>query len=141
MGRPTKLTPEIQERIIQALSAGNYQDTAARFAGIDPSTFYRWMDDGAKDDADPLFKEFREAVEKARAQAEVRSVALIQNAANGGTWQAAAWWLERSHPQKWGRQQRIMQEISGPAGGPIQIEDPRSVLLSLLGDEDEPESI
>ena len=43
MGRPSKLTPEVQDRIARAITAGNYQDTAAQYAGISPATFYLWM--------------------------------------------------------------------------------------------------
>lgn len=119
-GRPSKLTPEIQERIISALRAGNYQDTAAQYAGIGVSTFYRWMEQGSEPDAPALYREFREAVENARAEAEVRHVALITQAAQSGTWQASAWYLERSHPQRWGRFQRT--EITGRDGGPVEID-------------------
>lgn len=131
-GRPTKLTPEIQERIVEALQAGNYQETACEYAGISAGTFYRWMAEGNEDDAPVMLREFREAVIKARARAEVRNVALIQNAANAGTWQASAWWLERSFPNRWGRHTKITQEVSGPEGGPIEVTDPRSVLLGLM---------
>ena len=129
MGRPTKLTKEIQQKIISALTAGNYQDTASAYAGISTSCFYNWLERGKKErdrliagekakKAEEIFVEFVDAIESARAQAEVRSVALIQKAANDGTWQAAAWYLERSHPQRWGRINRT--EISGPDGGPIE---------------------
>ena len=117
-GRPTKLTPEVQDRIIEALRAGNYQDTAAAYAGVSRTAFYRWMEQGAQDDAPAIYRDFRDAVEKARSEAEVRNVALIQRAAQEGTWQAAAWFLERSFQQRWGRK----QEVSGPGGGPIQVE-------------------
>ena len=129
MGRPTKLTDEIQQKILQALAAGNYQDTAAAYAGISTSTFYNWLERGKTErvrisagekpkKTEEPYVEFVDAIESARAQAEVRSVALIQKAANDGTWQAAAWYLERSHPQRWGRLNRT--EISGPEGGPIE---------------------
>jgi len=36
------------------------------------------------------------------------------------TWQAAAWWLERSHHERWGRREK--QELTGTDGGPIQIQ-------------------
>lgn len=36
-------------------------------------------------------------------------------------WRAAAFILERRHPDRWGRQER--REISGPGGGPIRTED------------------
>lgn len=120
MGRPTKLTPQVQEKIIQAISAGNYQDIAARYAGVDPATFYRWMEKGASDQAPENYRKFREAVESAKAQAEVRSVTLIQRAAQNGTWQAAAWYLERSAPQRWSRYGRV--EVTGAGGGALSVE-------------------
>ena len=132
MGRPTKLTAETQERIVTAIRAGNYQDTAARWAGIDPGTFYRWMERGAQEDGEEEYREFREAVENAKAAAEVRDVALIDKAAQDGTWQAAAWKLERKFPHRWGRINRT--EVSGPEGAPIALEvDAKTELKKLLG--------
>lgn len=132
MGRPTKLTADIQQKIVSALTAGNYQETAAAYAGVARATFYNWLARGQAErdsiaaggkpnKSEAAYAEFLDAVESARAQAEIRSVALIQKAANDGTWQAAAWYLERSHPQKWGRLNRT--EISGPDGGPIETVD------------------
>ena len=153
MARPTKLTDEIQDKIVAALTGGNYQDTAAAYAGISRSTFYGWLERGRieaarlqnKEKANPketVFLEFSRAVENARASAEVRNVTLIQQAANSGTWQAAAWHLERSYPQRWGRINRT--EISGPEGGPIRAEvdlvDLEARLASALGLEDLPET-
>lgn len=129
MGRPTKLTTETQERIVSALRAGNYQDTAAQYAGITRQTFYSWLERGRIErerisagekprKTETIYLDFVDAVETARADAEARTVALVMKAANEGTWQAAAWFLERSHPQRWGRLNRT--EISGPQGGPIE---------------------
>jgi hypothetical protein len=142
----TKLTPEVKEKILSALTAGNYQEAAAAYAGIDQGTYYRWMERGRIErdrvnsgekplKAETIYREFREAVETARAQAEVRNTGIINKAANDGTWQAAAWYLERSHPQRWGRINRT--EISGPEGGPIKTEvdlvDLEARLASALG--------
>lgn len=118
MGRRSKLTPEIQEKIVIAIEAGNYADAACRYAGIDYSTFFRWMQKG--EESDDQYGEFRKAVEKARAHAEVKYVAVIDRAAREGTWQAAAWWLERTQPQKYGRKERY--EVSGPDGGNIVVD-------------------
>ncbi len=110
MGRPSKLTDERGERILEALRAGNYLGTAARYAGIGESTLHEWR---------TKYPEFAEAVEKARADAEARMVAVIMKAAPIH-WQAAAWWLERSFPGRYGRRERI--EHTGGDGGPVKVE-------------------
>jgi len=118
-GRRTKLTPELQKTLCMVLGAGNYIETACAHVGLGLSTFYRWMERGEKANTG-IYKEFWEAVQKARASAIVRNVALIQQAAQEN-WQAAAWWLERSQPDKWGR--RVSQvEMSGPNGQPIAVQ-------------------
>lgn len=119
MARPTDLTPEVQQRIIEALRAGNYIDTACEYAGIGTSTFYRWMERGTRQDEPDIYREFRDAVKRARAESEIRNVGLVQRAASDGTWQAAAWFLERSYPKKWGRHDR--HEVTGPDGGPVSV--------------------
>ena len=50
-----------------------------------------------------MYSEFSEAVKKARAEAEGAHIRNIRKAADNGTWQASAWFLERSFPQKWGK--------------------------------------
>jgi len=121
MGRHTKLTPETHNKIIQALKAGNYLETAAQYANIDQATVHRWLNRGADEtEPDPRYREFREAVQNARAEAEARNVALIQKAANEGTWQAAAWFLERTAHSRWGRKASL--EVSGEGGGAIIVD-------------------
>ena len=119
MARPTKLTKEVQERILQAVQAGNYLDTAAQYAGIDGSTMRRWVQKGEGEGATEPYRAFCTALKSARASAEVRSVALIQTAASNGTWQAAAWYLERSYPDRWGR---TRVEVTGADNAPIRVD-------------------
>jgi hypothetical protein len=134
-GQPTKLTAEVQDKIIEAIKMGNYQETAAAYAGIAQSTFYHWMERG-RNEPDSIYSEFMEAVEKAKAQSEVRDVTLIEKAATDGSWQAAAWKLERKFPQKWGRVTRT--EITGAEGKPISVEvDAKTELKRLLGLSDD----
>lgn len=33
-GRPTKLTPEVQEKMLVAIRGGNYREVASQWAGI-----------------------------------------------------------------------------------------------------------
>lgn len=132
MARPTKLTQEVQDRIMQAVQAGNYLDTAANFAGIDGSTMRRWVQKGEAPNAPEPYRSFCTALKSARAAAEVRSVALIQQAATGGTWQAAAWYLERSYPERWGR---TRVEVTGGQDGdssPIRVEVTAEALEAKL---------
>lgn len=100
MSRRSKLNKERQARLCEALRAGNTRAAAAEYAGIGTSTLYRWLDRGEAQQRG-AYRDFWDAVKKAEADAEVRNVALIQRAANGGTWQAAAWWLERRRPSQW----------------------------------------
>jgi len=133
MARPSKFTPEVRARIIQALQAGNYQDTACAFAGIAPATYYRWMADAELPDADKELVEFREEVIKARAEAEIRNVAQIQLAAQEGTWQAAAWYLERSHPNRWGRYQRVDVDVTVEAIDPEREREFQEIAHRVFG--------
>ena len=103
MGR-SKLTDNSQQVIVDAILLGMYQEQAALLAGIHRGTFYRWMERGNTGlPEDEPYRDFRDAVEKARAEAEARKLKAIHIAADTGTWQAAAWWLERSFPKRWGR--------------------------------------
>lgn len=109
MARPTKLTPETQERIIQALKAGNYREPTARSAGIAPSTLYSWLERGEADVEQgkaTIYAEFVEAVRRAEGDAEVHAVAVLRRAMMQD-WRAAAEYLKRRHPDRWSALERV----------------------------------
>jgi transposase len=110
MARPTKLTPEIQKKICDALNAGNYFEVACEYAGIDKSTGYQWMARGqgrAKNrPANAEFVEFVDAVQKATTDAEVRTVANWQKAIPED-WRAAKDFLARRYPKRWQERKTI----------------------------------
>lgn len=143
MARPTKLTKELIEKVCSAIYAGNYAKIAAQLSGISESTYYGWLQEAEKEGCDPLFLEFSESVEKAEAAAEVEAVALIRQAARNGSAKDAQWLLERKHGERWGRNDKIRQEITGADGGPIEltIEEARRAVLEFLGEGDVDESI
>jgi hypothetical protein len=118
MPRPTKLTPEIQQCIADAIRAGNYAKVAAECAGVGETTFYRWMQMGERARSG-RFREFWESIRIAEAEAEVRAVKAWQ-AAIPENWKAAMHWLARRYPDRWGPTQR--HEGSGPRQGPIEVE-------------------
>lgn len=68
---------------------------AAAYAGIGESTFYLWMSQAR--DGDPEKLELLESLKRAEAESAAHSLAVIKKAAQDGTWQAAAWVLERRH--------------------------------------------
>ena len=107
LGRPSKLTPELQAQIILALRAGNYIEVAAAHVGIDKVTLYAWLREGARHPG--RHREFSHAVLKAQAEAHVMDVARIAKAAQT-QWQAAAWRLERKFPAQWGRRDYLTHE-------------------------------
>lgn len=132
MGRPTDCTPEVIERVVQALRLGHYADTAAAYGGISESTYYLWLKRGAA--GEQPYSDFSEAVKEATAAAEMRALARIRQAADGGTWQAAAWYLERRLPGKWGRREKV--EMSGPEGGPITLQGLAQMMDAGESDDD-----
>ncbi|GAT71433.1 hypothetical protein PS9374_07124 [Planomonospora sphaerica] len=85
MGRRSKLTPGIHERIVQALQGGNSFATAARLAGISPRTLHAWRQRGEADDASEEFAAFAQAVELARATVCEQLVDAALRDAVGGT--------------------------------------------------------
>lgn len=105
MARPTKLTPERQERLTEAIAQGMHYETACQIAGIDYSTLRKWMQRG-QDELSGKFSEFFEAVTRAEADAEAHAVE-IWRAAMPNDWRAAQVFLERRYPQRWGRQTRV----------------------------------
>jgi hypothetical protein len=116
MGRNTKLTPETQKRITDAIRVGATYELAAQYGGIAYNTFNEWMKAGA---AAPSGKhrEFYEAVKIAEGETAVRWLAVIDKAAVE-QWQAAAWKLERRYPRDYGRQ---VHEVTGKDGGDLPV--------------------
>ena len=107
MGRLTKLTPQVQRKIVTALKKGAYREVAAEYAGIGERTFFTWMDKGRSEtkDSEP-YRRFRQAVEKAETQTEIMATARVLEAGKE-SWGAAMTWLERKYPQRWGRKDRL----------------------------------
>lgn len=111
-GRPTKRTAETEKRILDALRIGATRKDASLAAGIGTTVFCEWMN---------KFPEFAEAVEKAESEDKLRMLAAITKASQEGSWQAAAWRLERKDPDNYGRRER--QDVNHSGGLQIEIID------------------
>ena len=98
MARRSKLNPEVQRRILQAIQSGATYEHAAHFAGISRTTLYYWLRKG-EEQARGVYRTFFNEFKKAESLCCVAALAIINNEAKKGTWQAAAWLLERRFPE------------------------------------------
>jgi transposase len=119
-GRKTKLTKQVQQKIVDAVRAGNYLEVAAAYAGVGENTLHEWIARGEGRDTHrsktALYTDFAEAVKMARAEAEATAVAVVRMAMSEN-WQAAMTFLERSFPSRWSRR----TEVVGADGGSLQV--------------------
>ncbi len=110
MARPTKLTPEVHNEIVNAIAIGATYKNAVGAAGIDYQTFLNWLEIGRKVQDGELSKtkkrkiyfEFFVSVEKAKHKAFLGYTKTIAKAANSGDWRAAESFLKRRDPENWG---------------------------------------
>jgi transposase len=102
----TKFNTETCTQIIKLLEQGNYRKTAAALAGVDESTFYKWIKRGEEAKSGKHFQ-FIQSVKRAEEKAKAYHLQQIRKASEKGSWQASAWYLERKHYKEWGRKQQI----------------------------------
>lgn len=62
------------------------------------------------------FLQFYKSVKKAEAEAEAAAVVQIKAAAASGTWQAAAWFLERKFKDRWARTDKLEGTVNHQIG-------------------------
>lgn len=116
-GNPGKLTPAVQQKIVDALRAGNYYSAAARYAGVTYSRMFAWMRKGEQQ-PDSMYGDFRRAVLEAEAAAEVAVVAQWRQSIPQN-WAAARDFLARRYPERWAAHQKM--ELTGRDGGPVVL--------------------
>lgn len=128
-GRRTLCTPEIIEEIAKRIAEGSTQKDAAILSGVSESVFYRWMTRGRKEltrlealGVDGIDREFvtpeelpfLELFEMVNRAIPFRKATLLEKiqfaSLDPRNWTAAAWLLERLHPDEFGRKTRL--EIS-----------------------------
>ncbi|NPV52200.1 MAG: hypothetical protein HPY71_01600 [Firmicutes bacterium] len=131
MGRSTRLTPELADRIANLVSTGNYDVVVCGLVGIGTSTYYRWLAMGEKAKSG-IYREFWEKVKKAEAAREAKWVKDIDA---DPSWQSKAWLLERRYPDRWGRRTvdvNMQQEVNGQ----VSVKHDGSITLELAKDEE-----
>lgn len=141
-GRVPKIAdPELLHLILEAVRRNMPYNAAAELAGVTPTCLSLWKQYGRMAEAKELqgeklnpneqaYLSFVRGIRKAESEAIQRNLAIIQIAAKK-SWQAAAWLLERRHPQMFALHRTL--EVSGPGGGPIEVSP---VDLSKLSTEE-----
>jgi hypothetical protein len=149
----SKPAPHIEDdkvkNFIAALNTGHYLDRAARLAEIAPATVYQWLDKGATARRDlennkeisksqKSYLEIADAIVKAREAAAHRALVTIQQAAKSGTWQAAAWYLERTDREHYGRVTQFTGSKEEPLRIAVSVEEVEKLLSEIAArDNDE----
>lgn len=137
MARKSKYTPDVVDKLTQAIRLGATYQLACDYAGISHETFAQWRN---------TKPEFSETIKLAEGEGAVKHLANIDRAANGikdadghwvelPDWKASAWKLERRYPQMYGRN---VTEISGANGGPIVIKGYTTITPDDWNAPDEP---
>jgi hypothetical protein len=87
---------ETVERLCLLLENGVQLDVASKAVELEPELVEAWIARGRRGGkGQAVFIRFARKVEKARATAETTLVTNVRKAAQNGSWQAAAWLLER----------------------------------------------
>jgi len=113
----TKLTPEIQEKIIGYIKAGNYIATACKAVGIYKSTYYRWVQRGTKalwleknggkvPKSEKIYCDFCNSVQQANAIGELEIFSEVRSQVRKD-WRAGMEILARKYPQRWARRDKL----------------------------------
>ena len=79
-GRPTKLTPELTERVTSLIEQGNPPHRAVQMVGISERAFYSWMAKGRRQERGK-FVQFVQAIEASKARCEAKLISVVMNGA------------------------------------------------------------
>ena len=100
----TKLTPELQKKLIKCIRAGSYIVVACRAVGISEFAFYDWIKKGKKG-IEPYTK-FTKSVRQAQARGELKIYSEIRSQVKKD-WRAGMEILARKYPQRWAKKDRL----------------------------------
>jgi hypothetical protein len=125
VGRNSKLTDELEKSICNILENGTSIKDACALAGIGERTFYEWVAIGnahlnGEDHARmphkivdrDRFAQFAQTATRARATMRDNVVKTMVSRARAGDMTAAMFLLERSDPENWGRQTKVIHEFN-----------------------------
>jgi predicted transcriptional regulator len=95
-GKPTRLTQDALDKIVEGVKLGMPMKFAAQRAGVTERTVQRWIVD-AKNGANGLKASLLSGIKEAEGDFVAQNLKVIDKAARSKQWAAAAWLLERRH--------------------------------------------
>jgi DNA-binding transcriptional MerR regulator len=102
----TLLTPELHKRLVSVRKTSKLFDTqVAQRCGVSAQTLKWWLTKGLLEGAEEPYASFAREYSDAVIEQEdsvLDELLKGDTGRNGGDWKAAAWWLERRHPKRWG---------------------------------------
>jgi hypothetical protein len=129
MGRPSKLTPELQEAICAPIREhGMFRRRAAALVGIPEVTISEWYTRGAREESG-RYHEFYLAISKAEADFQSTCTQMLK-AGSAGNPQLLLKWLARRFPEEYGRQDNV--EVVSVEDRAAQAQAARNLLFERL---------
>lgn len=104
-GRPSKITPELTERVCELIEKGLPYTLVCEAVGINESTFYDWIKKG--EIGKKGYTDFSERVSKSKANYALICLERVNKYADNGSAFCATWLLERRFPNEFGRRESI----------------------------------
>ncbi len=130
-GRPSKLDDLRAKRILDAIAGGASRTAAAALGGISKATLMDYLARGR--DGEPVYADFLARVKEAEAHVELAHLANIKRAGDDGSWQASAWFLERTRPADYAKREPTAEQEDARAesDGQTDLAVAESVVAAL----------
>lgn len=107
IGRPSKLTPRIKEKLLSLIKIGTPIEAACKCCDLEYATVRAWIQRGRNEhptrSTTPEYVDFAEAYDKAVGECEAILVGRISTASQKD-WRAAAFMLRCRNPKDWNDQ-------------------------------------
>lgn len=111
IGRPLKLDEELIKKLSGYIAKGSYAITACQCCGLAEKTFYDYINQGNRDienNEETIFSQLVKSLKSAEAECEHALASMIKETAlDKKEWLPAMTFLERRHPERWGRRDRL----------------------------------
>ena len=111
----TKYSKAVHKKVCQEIAKGVSITDAGLIAGLGKDTIHDWLSKGRHAPGQhpelALLAQDVEVAQAIRRGRAVENIITVGDSQAPGSWQANAWFLERTDPENWGRKDRV--EVQG----------------------------